>query len=215
MKSDFIKKFIIPAGPILGVTLVGLLLLSAVLYYRAVKIQRFLEPALAISQPRNEFTQSINSLLLKEFGSGAVRGIRFTTGSIFVQESLMFADDNTMKKSARDILTRLNNVFMAALSNDSTRSHVGLILVSARFPLNADPDINTSMRIKMQRMSELIIEYMYNAEPGLEKNYGTFFAATARPVNASDEEPAWVEFRIIPSELVHIEVLQRLGKYAH
>ncbi|MDO9288684.1 MAG: hypothetical protein Q7T83_07825 [Thermodesulfovibrionales bacterium] len=213
MKSDFIKKFILPPGPILGLILAGMLLLSAVLYYRAVKIQRFLEPALAISQPRNEFARSINSLLLKEFGTEEVRGIRFKTGSIFVEESLLFDNGNSMKESAYTILKKLGHVFMSALNDSNTRAHIDLILVSATFPVNPDTKRNSKMRIDMQHKAELILYSMYKSEPELEKNYGTYLAATALPVSASAQETSWVEFRIIPTELVHIEMLLKLGKY--
>lgn len=213
MKSDFIKKFILPPGPILGLILAGMLLLSAVLYYRAVRIQRFLEPALAISQPRNEFARSINSLLIKEFGTEEVRGIRFKTGSIFVEGSLLFDNGNSMKGSADIILKKLGHVFMSALNDSNTRAHIDLILVSANFQVNPDTKRNSKMRIDMQHKAELILYSMYNSEPELEKNYGTYLAATAMPVSASAEEASWVEFRIIPTELVHIEMLLKLGKY--
>ena len=213
MKSDFIKKFILPPGPILGLMLAGMLLLSAVLYYRAVRIQRFLEPALAISQPRNEFARSINSLLIKEFGTEEVRGIRFKTGSVFVEGSLLFDNGNSMKGSAYTILKKLGHVFMSALNNSNTRAHIDLILVTARFPVNPDTKLNNKMRIDMRRNAELILYSMYKSEPELEKNYGTYLAATAMPVSASAEEASWVEFRIIPTELVHIEMLLKLGKY--
>ncbi len=214
MKSDFIKKFILPPGPTLGLMLAGMLLLSAVLYYRAVRIQRFLEPALAISQPRNEFARSINRLLIKEFGTEEVRGIRFKTGSIFVEGSLLFDNGNSMKGSADIILKKLGHIFMSALNDSNTKSHIDLILVTARFPANPDTKLDSKMRINMQRKAELILYSMYKSEPELEKNYGTYLAATAMPVSASAQETSWVEFRIIPTELVHIEMLLKLGKYA-
>ena len=89
MKEVRIKKFILPPGPILILTLIGLLLLSALLYYRAVRIQRFLEPALAITQPRITFSKNINNLILREFGKEESKGIKFRTGSILVEQSLL------------------------------------------------------------------------------------------------------------------------------
>ncbi len=68
MSGRTLLKYIPPAGPILNLTLIGLVLLSALLYYRAIKIQRFLEPALAISQPRNEFAKNVRLRFQKEFG---------------------------------------------------------------------------------------------------------------------------------------------------
>jgi hypothetical protein len=53
------RKLILQPGPILSLTLIGILLLSAVIYYRANNVQRFLEPALALSEPRLKFSQNI------------------------------------------------------------------------------------------------------------------------------------------------------------
>ncbi|TAL23538.1 MAG: hypothetical protein EPN94_09300 [Nitrospirae bacterium] len=217
MKSAFIKKFILPPGPVFGLILAGLLLLSAVLYYRAVKIQRFLEPALAISLPRSEFAGSISSLLVKEFGAEEVRGISFKMGSIFIEESLLFDNGNNMKESAHTILNKLGHVFMTALNDRNTRSHIDLIIVGSRFTVTRDTKRNIELRTNMQHKAELILYSIYKSEPELEENYGSYFAATATaiPVSAPSQDTNWVEFRIVPSELAHIEMLMRLGKYTH
>lgn len=214
MKIDHIRKLILPPEPILSLLLIGLLLLSAVLYYRAVNIQRFLEPALAISQPRNQFAQNINRLLLREFGTERVRGIRFVMGSIIVEWSLFFDRDNNMRESAHIILRQLSNVFMSAMNDGNIRSQIELIIVSVRFPLNPNTELNNKMRLRMQHISEQILDSMYKAEPRLAENYGTYFAATSMPMRASENEVYVVEFLIVPSELVHIELLQRLQRYA-
>ncbi len=213
MKAENIKKFILPPGPILILTLIGLLLLSAVLYYRAVKIQRFLEPALAISEPRLRFTQSMNNLLSKEFGTIKVNGIRFKTGSIYVEQSLLFDSARSEKGTETEILRKLSHVFLVALSNPDMRNNISLVLVSARQPLGPDTALNREIRTLMQERSLMILNALYRAEPELEKNFGMYFAATTMPVNAAGEEPNWVEFRIVPTERLHIEVLQRLMKY--
>lgn len=211
MKKYSIRKFVFPPGPILSLTLIGLLLLSAVLYYRAINMQRFLEPALAISQPRIDFAKNIRSLIAKEFGEKKIEGIKFTTGSIFVEESLLFGRGQKIEES--EILKKLSRVFLSALKDPNIRAHINLILVSTTLPLSSDTELNKKMRLKIQHTAELILNAMYKAEPGLEMDYGTYFAATAMPMNLSEEEIRWVEFRIIPSELVHIELLQRLHKY--
>jgi len=213
MKTETIKKFILPPGPILSLTLIGLLLLSAVLYYRAVKIQRFLEPALAISEPRLRFTQSMNNLLSQEFGTMKIDGIRFKTGSIYVEQSLLPDGARSEKDAGTEILKKLSHVFLAALSDPDIRNNISLILVSTRQPLSPDTALNKEMRTPMQERSLLILNSLYSAEPQLEKNFGMYFAATTVSVNSAGREPYWVEFRIVPTERLHIEVLQRLMKY--
>ncbi len=90
MNARSLWKLVPPAGPVLSLLLVGLVLLSALLYYRAVKIQRFLEPALALSQPRNEFAKNIKSIYQKEFGTKPVTGLRIKASSILMDRSFLF-----------------------------------------------------------------------------------------------------------------------------
>ena len=214
MKGASIKKFILPPGPILILTLIGLLLLSALLYYRAVRIQRFLEPALAMSQPRITFSRNINNLLLREFGQEERKGIRFSTGSILVEQSLLIA--GVHKINGEDtVLKKLGRVFWAALSDPAIRDNISLIIVSTRLPLSPEISSNKEFRYQIQNRAELILNSIYEAAPGLESKYGRYFASAALPVDPAVKDTDWIEFRIIPTERLHIEVLQRLEKYAH
>ena len=215
MKGVSIKKFILPPGPILSLTLIGLLLLSALLYYRAVKIQRFLEPALAITQPRIIFSKNINNLLLREFGKEESKGIKFKAGSILVEQSLLFAGVHNINGEEPAVLKKLGRVFLAALSDPDIRDNISLIIVSTRLPLSPEITSNKEFRYQIQNRAELILNSMYKVAPELERKYGRYFAATALPVDPAVKETDWIEFRIIPTERLHIEVLQRLEKYAH
>ena len=215
MKGVSIKKFILPPGPILILTLIGLLLLSALLYYRAVKIQRFLEPALAITQPRITFSKNINNLLLREFGKEESEGIKFKAGSIFVEQSLLISGVRNIKGEDTVVLKKLGRVFMDAFSDPDIRDNISLILVIARPPLSPEKISNKELRYQIQNRAGLILNSIYKVAPGLESNYGRYFAATALPVGRAVKETEWIEFRIIPTEKLHIEVLQSLEKYAH
>jgi hypothetical protein len=217
MKGVSIKKFILPPGPILSLTLIGLLLLSALLYYRAVKIQRFLEPVLAITQPRITFSKNINELLFREFGKEESKGIKFKAGSILVEQSLLFAGVHNINITGEEpvVLKKLGHVFLAALSDPDIRDNISLIIVSTRLPLRPEIASNKEFRYQIQNRAELILNSMYKVTPELEKKYGTYFAATALPVDPALKDIDWIEFRIIPTEKLHIEVLQRLEKYAH
>ena len=214
IKGANIKKFILPPGPILILTLIGLLLLSALLYYRAVKIQRFLEPALAITQPRITFSKNINNLILREFGKEESKGIKFRTGSILVEQSLLIA--GVHKINGEDtVLKKLGRVFLAALSDPAISDNISLIIVSTRLPLSPEIRPNKESRYQIQNRAELILNSIYEAAPGLESKYGRYFASAALPVDPAVKDTDWIEFRIIPTERLHIEVLQRLEKYAH
>ena len=208
MKADSIKRLMLPPGPLLSVTLIGIMLLSGVIYYRAVTSQRFLEPALAISQPRIEFTEQINSLMAREFGTEGMPGIEFRTGSVLVDRSVFFS--STANDSVR---AKLGRFFLAALSDDTVREHISLITVGPRFPLGPDAARNREVRTALAVYASAIVNLLYEAEPRLEPQYGRYFASSALPVDAGADDIGWIEFRIVPTERLHVEVIQRLGKY--
>jgi hypothetical protein len=213
MKFETVKKFILPPGPILSLTLIGLLLLSALVYYRAVRIQRFLEPALAFSQPRLQFSQSIHDLLTKEFGSKETSGVKFRAGSILIKQSLLFPPGQVMRPDQSAVLHKLGRFFLAALDDSAIRDNVSLILVSTRLPLSTNAELNRILRFQLQGRALLILNSLYATEPAIEKKYGKYFAATSLPVDGPPKEADWIEFRIIPAERFHIILLQRLEKY--
>ena len=215
MKTDFLKRLVIPPGPILSLTLIGIMLLSGLLYYRAIKVQRFLEPALAFSQPRNEFTDTINTLLGKELEQTGIQGVRFMMGSIVVDRRELFNEASGMNESAALLIKRLGNVFLSALNDQHTRSRFGLILIVARFPGGPDPETNRRTRLMTQERAEMVLHSLFGASPALQKEYAAYFAAAAIPADPSGRGFDRIEFRIIPSEQLHIEVLQRLQKYVH
>jgi hypothetical protein len=214
MKDHIINKIVISTGPILSLTLIGILVLSALLYYRSVKIQRFLEPALAITEPRIKFNQEINNLLIKEFGT-ASKGITFRRGSIFVDRSLLFAVPHHKEGPKPLILNKLSRVFLSALSNPDISSHISLILININLPLTTDPNLNKGLRFEVQKMTSYILNALYATEPVLEKQYGKYFAVTAISVGGPVTEPNLIEFRMIPTERLHIQVLEKLEQYSY
>jgi hypothetical protein len=212
VKAETIRKFILPPGPILSLTLIGLLLLSAVLYYRAIKIQRFLEPALAVSEPRIRFTQGLNDLLLREFGTLDIPGVSFRTQSVLINQSNLLISAHHPGHGDPMILKKMGNVFLSALDSPEIRGHINLILVGVRFPVSPDAAANRKIRALTLERAGLILNSLYSAQPELERKYWGYFAATAFPVN-SPRQADWIELRIVPTERLHIEVLQRLEKY--
>ncbi len=215
--SDRARKFIPPVGPLFSLTLIGLLLLSTIIYYRAVKIQRFLEPALAISEPRMKFNQNIRELLAAEFSPKEMKGIKFRAGTIVVDESLIFERSHAEGgNTGPAALRKLSRFFLAALNKAEIRENISLILITERFPVSKDLIVNRQMRFQAQDRAALILNSIFSAEPRLENEYTKFFTATAIPASGSlKKEDAVVEFRIIPTERLHIDVLQKLEQYAY
>lgn len=208
MKTENIRKFLLPPGPILALTLIGLMLLSALLYYRSVRIQRFLEPALAMSEPRLKFGQNINDLISKEFGAEEIDGIKFKSNSILVRQSLLFTSSNSLRY---DTIKKLANIFLSALNNPDIRKHISIILINARMPIS---NMDKQQQLQLQEMAGQILNALYESEPKLEKEFNKYFGSTALTADSKIKEPNLIEFRIVPSEQLHIEVLQRLMKYA-
>lgn len=203
----------VPPGPLVSLLLVGLVLLSGLLYYRAVRIQRFLEPALALSQPRNDFSEAIARIVEQEFGKGPVPGIDVRTSSIIIDQTLLVAADGRLHTFGRSILQRLSRVFLSLLEDKGTRADINLILISAGYPQRGKRT-EAAERDRAQHMLSDVLDELLAEQPALKENYRNFITTTARPVPAASGYRELVEFRIIPSEMLHMEVLQRLEKYA-
>ena len=74
---------------------------------------------------------------------------------------------------------------------------------------------NRQIRFEVQDRAVLILNSLYTINPKLERDYAKYFAATSLPTGTPEKGGPVVEFRIIPTERLHIEVLQRLERYAY
>jgi hypothetical protein len=207
-------RYLPPPGPILSLALIGLVLLSGLLYYRAVKIQRFLEPALALSQPRNEFAKDISQTVEKEFGAKSAAGIKVKTSAILVEKSRLFSGDGTLRPTAQADLKKLARVCLSLMKDDDTRSNISVVLITARVPLHETRTVFIHEMIKAQQVVGFIQDSLFQAEPELRNRYASFFAGTVQPVSPREGTQDLIELRIIPSEFLHIKVLEKLEKYA-
>ena len=214
MNDKSLWRYAPPAGPVLSLLLIGLVLLSALLYYRAVRIQRFLEPALAISQPRYEFSKSFKLIFQKEFGAEQIKGLKVRTSSILIEKSFLFSGDGVLKASAQNDLKKLSRIFLLLMDNEQTRSDISLVLIISRFPSSGTWMTYAAERAQSQRVAGFVQDALFFAEPQLGIRYGTYFVAAAQPTNPLEGNRELIEIRIIPSELLHIRVLEKLEKYA-
>jgi len=215
MNRAVLWRYVPPAGPVLSLLLIGLVVLSALLYYRAVKFQRFLEPALALSQPRNEFTRNISQNFQREFGALQIGGLQARTSSILIDRSLLFSADGTLRPSSKIVIKKLSRLFLSLLADTRTRNNISLVLVSFHYPADGPKHAIIAGRMQAQHMVGMLQDSLYEAEPELGEKFKAYFAAAVHPEHLRRGEGGVIELRIIPSELLHIEVLQKLMKYAH
>ncbi len=213
MKSDTSYKFRFPADQILGLTLIGLILLSALIYYKSVKAQRYLEPSLAISEPRIAFAQNIDDLIKKEFGTEGNTRVVFTANSLLVDDSLIFTDSYNKNAVKPDFLIKLGSIFLAILSDDQIRSQFELILVSTRLPQSPHLILNKQKQIEKQNNVELVLNSLLDIAPALKNDYTLYFTSSVIPV-LPDQNENWIEFRFIPTEHLHIDMIKSLKKYS-
>jgi hypothetical protein len=201
----------VPPGPLLSLLLVGLVLLSGLLYYRAVRIQRFMEPALALSQPRNDFSEAIAQNVEKEFGKGPARGLDVQTSSIVVDLTLLVSPSRSLLPAGQAAMKKFAHLLLVLLEDKRTRPDISLILISVGYAPDG-PGADRE-RAAVQRMLGDVQDALFRSEPDL-KRYRSFIAVAARPAPRREGYRELMEFRIIPSEMLHMEVLQRLQKYA-
>jgi hypothetical protein len=200
-----------PVGPVLSMLLVGILVLSALLYYRAVKIQRFLEPALALAVPRSEFSHQIMDAMATAFGSPAIDGVNFRTSSIQIAGLLVFSPEGVIHPRGHVVLKKTALAFRSVLQDERTRPDIGFVMLIVRYPGGLTGNAARAARDAAQSRAWTIMDAMFAEEPGLGRDFGHLFSAMAAPGTPRRDD---IEFRIVPSERMHIEFLQKLEKYA-
>jgi hypothetical protein len=211
MKRGLLEKIIFEPGPAIILTLMGLLLLSGFIYYKAIKIQRFLEPALAISLPKIEFAKGMNTILSKQLGEKR-EGVFYTPDSIIVDGTLLLVGEQSRASSETQIFGRLAKVFLSIMKDPDMKKNIDMILISTKVYSGPDAELNKKMRFESQQRADFILDSIFEAEPELRRDFGVFFSASATPA-LSPEDIRWVEFRIIPTERIHMDVIRRFEKY--
>jgi uncharacterized membrane-anchored protein YjiN (DUF445 family) len=202
-----LKKILLPIGLIFVLTLIGILILSSLLYYRSIKVQRFLEPALAISEPRLKFGQSINNLISENFLPDEKNKIKYKSSALIVSDSLLFSNNGSINT---EVVKKLSKFFVTALGNQDIKKYISLILVSIRVA----QDKNKIEIIEAFNKSRKILDLLFFYEPQLKKEYINYFSSSIILTDKKGASGTMIEFRIVPSEQLHIDVLQRLIKYA-
>jgi len=202
---------LLPIEPIIVLTLIGIMLTGAVLYYRAVNLQRFLEPSLAVLEPRTRLASRLGYLASEEFGVDYASKVVVSSSSIMVHKSLFSPDKH---HGVPPVINRLTRVMHRLFEDPWMAANVELIMVKTSVPLNLQPDDRRKALAQMREQSETVLNAILGTDPFLAAGYSDKFAAAA-VYSRNNDSAEWVFMDIIPSERLHIEVLERLGKYAH
>lgn len=211
MKDKDTQRKLIPAEPVIILTLIGLMLTGALLYYRSVNLQRFLEPALAVLEPRTRLASRLGKLASEELGIEYAQKIVIRSSSIMVHKSLFTSDAH---HNVPVVIGRLSRMMFRLFEDPWMASNIEMIMVKTSVPINISPEDKADALAKMRKQSEAVLKAILGTDPALATGYSDKFAATT-VFSRNNDKADWLTMDIIPSERLHIEVLERLGKYAH
>lgn len=211
MKDMDTQRKLIPAEPVIILTLIGLMLTGAVLYYRSANLQRFLEPALAVLEPRTRLASRLGDLASEELGIEYAQKLVVRSSSIMVHKSLFTSDAH---HNVPVVIRRLSKMMLRLFEDPWMAANVEMIMVKTSVPINIPTEDRANALAKMRKQSEAVLNAILGTDPLLAAGYSDKFAATT-VYSRNNEKADWVTMDIIPSERLHVEVLERLGKYAH
>ncbi|HSB33222.1 MAG TPA: hypothetical protein VLG39_02080, partial [Nitrospirota bacterium] len=100
------------------------------------------------------------------------------------------------------------------MKEEHLRSEISLILVIGHVPSSRVREATAIEKMHVTSMVGFIQDALFKLEPELERGYAPYFASAVRSMDPRQGNTAVVEFRIIPSEYLHIEVLEKLEKYS-
>lgn len=211
MKNKEHIRNLIPAEPVVILSLIGLMLIGSILYYRASNLQRFLEPALAVLEPRTILSSRLNKLASEELGPEYSKSVVVRSSGLMLHKSLF------SKPQYHDIpvfIKKLSDLMRKLFDDPWMASNVEMIMIRSSVPLDMPSELREETRQQMMHRSEALLNAMLDTNAELAGRYSDKFAATV-VLNRKAEEADWIALDIIPSERLHIEVLERLSKYAH
>lgn len=211
MKNQKEKRNLISAEPVVILVLIGLMLIGALLYYRAVNLQRFLEPALAVLEPRSMLSLRMKELASEELGPEYAQSVIVRSSGLMLHKSLFSSPQHS---GIPVFVKRLSDMMRRLFEDPWMSSNVEMIMVRASVPLDMPIEVRNELTERMRKYSETLLKAILGLNPGLAEGYSDKFAATV-VLNRKSEEADWIALDIIPSERLHVEMLERLGKYAH
>ena len=125
-------------------------------------------------------------------------------GNIVIDESLVFETNSyVIRPEGKRFLDSVGTAFANVLADPEVRQNIDVVLVQGHTDERGTVQYNRDLSAKR---ANVVLDYMFEANPALEQSYGGFFAASAysefRPVNPERNEAAFQQNRRIEISVV-------------
>ncbi len=211
MDIEFVRRYMLPPGVVLSTTLIGLILIGVVLYTKADRAQRFLEPTLAISNPRIQFSGRFAEIVEENLSPEGLRNVLVSGTSIRVRRDNLFPED--FHRGKVPLISGIGRIFHTVMEDPQMSKYIDFILVVTRFPDAKEHGANIQARKEASGIAENVLNAMFAVSPDLEAKHVVHFASASIADPYAGNIGDVVEFHIIPSERMHIDLLMKLQRY--
>jgi chemotaxis protein MotB len=138
-------------------------------------------------------------------GAGAASLVRIgDNGNIIINEGLVFEFNSfAIKPEGKKLLGDLGRALLSTLEDETVREYVDTIVVQGHTDDRGSSAFNRDLSAKR---ANAVLDYLLEITPGLEQNYGSYFAASAfsefRPLDKNESESAYERNRRIEISVV-------------
>jgi hypothetical protein len=212
MNGDGKGRFIVPHELAVGLTLIGLLLAGAVLYSNAVRFQRYIEPMLAVLEPRIQYSSRFRELILDEFDQESLLKMKLIGNTLKIRKSFLMEQD--IHEHGFRNYWHLGNLLQRLLDDQWIRSNTDFVLLSVDVPVGRSEDENRKLRAQAEEEAEFVMMAILSTSPDLRTKYTPYITSGAFSVTPGEGVGEWITVRALTSERLHTEMLGRLEKYA-
>jgi chemotaxis protein MotB len=152
----------------------------------------------------NKVKQSIEAQLGPTTASGQPLVRIADNGNIVINENLLFElNSYQIKNSGKPLLNTFATAFENLLSDGQVRRNIDVILVQGHTDERGAVAYNRDLS---SRRANTVLNYMFKANPALEKTYGRYFASSAysefRPIDTAKSKDAYEQNRRIEISVV-------------
>jgi chemotaxis protein MotB len=147
---------------------------------------------------------SLEAQLAAERGASAPSVSIADNGNLVIDESLLFqVDSYRIKQEGKSFLASLANAFASALNDPTVRESIDTVLVQGHTDQRGTVPYNRELSAKR---ANAVLDYMFDANAALERQYGRYFASAAyselRPLSDATTSEAFRRNRRIEIAVV-------------